>query len=123
MKLKFCVAVVVLISLSGTASADGSRLGKRMLFSDSVAKQQVFMKKKAAIKLYPNPSTNGTVRVVSNTAGKLNFYIFDLEGTLLHQVVLKEKGKHTITNLKKGVYTYDAFYNDEGIDHGQLTVK
>lgn len=123
MKLKNCIAFVVLVSLSGTASADANQFREQKWFTKSATKQEVLEKRKAAVKLYPNPSTDGTVRVVSNATGTLNFYIFDLEGTLLHQVVLKEKGKHTITNLKKGVYTYDAFYNDEGIDHGKLTVK
>lgn len=123
MNLKFFTASFLLISLSGTASSDISYNRDSTLFPRPAVKVEVVEKKKEAIKLYPNPSTNGTVRVVSNTAGNLNFYIFDLDGTLLHQAVIKEKGKHTISNLKKGVYTYDAFYNDEGIEHGQLIVK
>jgi hypothetical protein len=55
--------------------------------------------------------------------GKLHFYVFDAEGTLLHQAVIRGKEKHTIKNLKKGIYLYDAFYNDEGIEHGKLIVK
>ena len=123
MKLKFCVAFVLLISLSGTASADANGFNHHQLIPDPLTKEVLLEKKKAAIKLYPNPSTDGTVKVVSNAAGTLNFYIFDLDGTLLHQVVLKEKGKHTISNLKKGIYVYDAFLADESIEHGQIIVK
>jgi hypothetical protein len=119
MNLKFCTAFALLVSLSGTASADITGNHKQLAFAKPVALE----KKKAVVKLYPNPSTNGKVRVVTNTAGKNNFYIFDLEGTLLHQAVIKQNEKHTISNLKKGVYTYDAFYNDEGVDHGKLIVK
>ena len=79
--------------------------------------------KKEAIKLYPNPSTNGRITVSSNRTETLHFYVFDLDGTLLHQVVLKDKQKKTIENLKKGTYVYDAFLNDEGIVHGNIIVK
>lgn len=121
MNLKYYTAFALLLSLSGTASADANRSSFRS-FSNPVT-SNVVEKKKAALKLYPNPSTNGTVRVVSNMKGRLHFYVFDLEGTLLHQAIIKAGAKHTITNLKKGVYTYDAFYNDEGIEHGKLIVK
>lgn len=123
MNLKSCTVAFLLISLSGTASADISKGRTYRSYDPFIVKKEVLEKKKAAIKLYPNPSTNGTVSVVSNTAGKLNFYIFDLDGTMLHQAVINEKEKHTISNLKKGIYTYDAFYNDEGIEHGKLIVK
>ena len=121
MTLKSCTAFVLLISLSGSASVDTGSLKQQPVLPP--AKKEVVEKRKEAIKLYPNPSTDGTVRVVSDTAGKLHFYIFDLDGTLMHQAVIKEKQRHTISNLKKGVYTYDAFYNDEGIEHGKLIVK
>lgn len=79
--------------------------------------------KKDAIKLYPNPSTNGRITVSSNKVETLHFYVFALDGTLLHQVILKDKEKKTIENLKKGIYVYDAFLNDEGIEHGNIIVK
>lgn len=79
--------------------------------------------KKEAIKLYPNPSTDGRITISSNRTETLHFYVFDLDGTLLHQVVLKDKQKKTIENLKTGIYVYDAFLNDEGIVHGNIIVK
>lgn len=79
--------------------------------------------KKEVVKLYPNPSYNGTVTISSNSERPLHFYVFDLEGTLLHQFILKDKTKQTIQNLKKGTYVYDAFLNDEGIDHGSIQVR
>lgn len=120
MNLKFGTAAFLLFSLSGAASA---HLSKHHEISVLPMAKEAVEQKKAALKLYPNPSTDGTVRVVSNTAGTLNFYIFDVDGTLLHQAVIQEKQKHVITNLKKGIYTYDAFYNDEGVEHGKLIVK
>ena len=123
MKLKHYTVAFLLLSLSTAVWANENVCHTVVLPNTTAKAAVVTKKKKAAIKLYPNPSTNGTVRVVSNTPGNINFYIFELDGTLLHQAVIGEKKKHTVTNLKKGIYTYDVFYNDEGIEHGELIVK
>jgi hypothetical protein len=123
MNRNIITAFLLSVSLSGTAQADGIAAVSPVSFIHPVVEKQTVVKRKAAIKLYPNPSTNGTVQVMSNMQGKLHFYVFDAEGTLLHQAVIRGKEKHTIKNLKKGIYLYDAFYNDEGIEHGKLIVK
>jgi hypothetical protein len=122
MNQKLCTAAFLLLSF-GTAAWADSTYQRTTVLPHASANVHMAEKKKAAVKLYPNPSTNGTVRVVSNTAGNINFYIFEMDGTLLHQAIIGEGKKHTVTNLKKGVYTYDVFYNDEGIEHGKLIVK
>ena len=79
--------------------------------------------KKITVKLYPNPSLDGTITINSTSSEPLHFYVFDLEGTLLHRLALKGKEKTKITNLKKGTYTYDVFKNDESIEQGKIIVK
>lgn len=78
--------------------------------------------KKVAVKLYPNPSY-GKINVSSNAEGTLHFYIFDLDGTLVHQTVLSNKERKTIEHLKKGTYLYDVFEKDESIESGKIIVK
>ena len=79
--------------------------------------------RKNSIKLSPHPTANGGLTVTSKRNGNLFFYVFDLEGTLLHQLAFRGKEKKTITNLKKGVYTYDVFENNEGIEQGKIIVN
>jgi hypothetical protein len=79
--------------------------------------------KEDVVYIHPNPSTDGTIQVVSRQNGELHFYIFDLEGTMVHQSVFKNKQKQTIQNLPKGIYTYNVFANDESIEEGKLTIK
>ena len=74
------------------------------------------------VRLYPNPSPNGTITVNSTVNEPLHFYIFDLEGTLLHRITLKGKEQKTITNLERGTYMYDVFKNDESIEQGKIIV-
>jgi len=74
------------------------------------------------VRLYPNPSPNGTITVNSTVNEPLHFYVFDLEGTLLHRITLKGKEQRTITNLERGTYMYDVFKNDESIEQGKIIV-
>src|SRR5687768_15123916 len=125
MKRKIIHAVLILVAITGVyASPKNGNKPAEHNFSDSLETTKVKVEaKKSVIKLYPNPSWNGTITVSSNTSEKLHFYIFDLDGTLIHQAVLKEKQKITVNDLKKGVYMYDAFLNDESIEYGKITVK
>lgn len=90
-------------------------------FSDTL----LFKKRgfKNIVRLSPNPTVNGTVSINSITDGSLQVYIFDLSGTLIHQLTLKDKEKYTLRNLKKGTYIYDVFKYDESIDSGRIIVK
>ena len=79
--------------------------------------------RKNVIKIFPNPSYDGNISVSSYTMDKLHFYIFDLEGTLIHQAILKNRQKQSVSNLKKGLYMYDVFKNDVSVEHGKIIVK
>ncbi|MBD0332234.1 MAG: T9SS type A sorting domain-containing protein, partial [Chitinophagaceae bacterium] len=80
--------------------------------------------KKHAVRLHPNPTSDGTTTVTSSIPdNELHFYVFDLEGTMLHQLILKGSKQHTIRNLKKGIYMYEVFKNDESIEQGKIICK
>ena len=81
--------------------------------------------KKINVRIYPNPSPNGTVYISSNhnSDNEIQFYVFDLEGTMMHNIKLNAKGKKTITGLRKGVYMYEVFRDDESIERGKIIVK
>lgn len=124
MKRKIIHAVLMLVAITGVYASPKNGSSAENNFSDSSQTAKIKVEaKKTVIKLYPNPSWNGTITVSSNTSEKLHFYIFDLDGTLIHQAVLKEKQRITVNDLKKGVYMYDAFLNDESIEYGKITVK
>jgi Secretion system C-terminal sorting domain len=124
MKRKIINAALILVAITGVYASPKTGRSADNNFSDSLRTGKIKVEaKKSVIKLYPNPSWNGTITVSSNTSEKLHFYIFDLDGTLIHQAVLKEKQKITVNDLKKGVYMYDAFLNDESIEYGKITVK
>ena len=122
MKL-FC-ALILLSMVSFSAITSPLKTNKRSLvqnnFSDSSNVHSVIVKYR--VRLHPNPSPTGTVVVNSTSNEPLHFYVFDLEGTLLHRLILKPKEEKTISNLEKGTYTYDVFKNDESIEQGKIIV-
>ena len=123
MKLFCALLLLSMVSLSAITSP--LKTNKRSLvqnnFSDSSNVHSVIVKYR--VRLHPNPSPTGTVVVNSTSNEPLHFYVFDLEGTLLHRLILKPKEEKTISNLEKGTYTYDVFKNDESIEQGKIIVK
>jgi len=62
--------------------------------------------------------------MVKDIAGDtIDFYVFDLEGTMVVNYKLKSKEKKIITNLEKGAYTYNAFSGDEETDFGKIVIE
>jgi hypothetical protein len=124
MKLFCTLMVVSLANLTAVSNPVKIKHGFSVQnnFSDA-SDDSKRVKKKSTIKLYPNPSPNGVITVNSTINEPLHFYVFDLEGTLLHRIILKGKEQKTIINLKKGTYMYDVFKNDESIEQGKIIVK
>ena len=122
MKL-FCALILLsLVSISAITSPVKTNEGFSVQnnFSNSLKARTDVSKNN--VRLYPNPSPNGTITVNSTVNEPLYFYVFDLEGTLLHRITLKGREQKTITNLEKGTYTYDVFKNDESIEQGKIIV-
>ena len=121
MKYKVFSLFILCAAFGATASANG--LCKQQLdpFSDSL--QVKFSSKGNLIKLYPNPTTNGSVTISTTNTEDLHFYVFDLTGTLIHQATLKNGAKHVLPILKKGIYMYDVFKNDTSIEEGRILVQ
>ena len=80
--------------------------------------------KKNLIKIVHNPEKKSVRIVVKDIAGQtIDFYVFDLEGTMVINYKLRSKEKRIITTLEKGAYTYNAFSGDEETDFGKLIIE
>lgn len=118
----------LLLLLTGTLlscivlAQDGNRNASGSTRADSITVIETKQARKNLIRLYPNPSY-GKISVSAVTSGKLNFYVFDLEGTLIYQAVLTNKERKNIENLQKGTYIYDVFQNDESVEEGKIIIK
>lgn len=92
MKLFCTLMVVSLVNFTAVSNPAKTKNGFSVQnnFSDVLDNGKT-ARKKTTIKLYPNPSPNGIITVNSMINEPLHFYVFDLEGTLLHRIILKGK--------------------------------
>lgn len=116
MKKHFLIFILVCSALGGKAGIHVSNTP-----ADPI-EVQVCKRKEQTIRLSPNPSYNGMLSVVSESKTPLHFYVFDVEGTMLFNTLLQPGESRTIDALKKGIYSYDVFRKDEGVEQGKITV-
>lgn len=108
-------------AFSMSASAKELPPANQGFFSDSL--QVKIYSKGKTIKLYTTASSSSINNNGSNQTENLHFYVFDLAGTLVHQATLKGSIKHTLPSLRKGIYLYDVFKDDESIEDGKIVVQ
>ncbi|MGC4036795.1 MAG: T9SS type A sorting domain-containing protein [Chitinophagaceae bacterium] len=118
------IAGIVLSSSHSFDNTDVFR-NQRTIERKSVNEGSGFKKdKKNLIKITHNPDNNSVRIMVKDLAGEtLDFYVFDLEGTMVVNYKLKSREKKIITTLEKGSYTYNAFAGDEETDFGKIVIE
>ena len=79
-------------------------------------------KKEREIKIYPDLLKN-VMHVKNAETTKIDFFVFDSEGTIMVHYKMNEKGHKKINGLEKGTYTYQVFKNDEMSQSGKIVIK
>ena len=113
----------VLLAASIHTRAAACYPAQQQPLSDSLLIKPYYVGKKHIVRLYPDPASNSSVNIDSNTEGELHFYIFDVNGVMLYRSSLKGHEEKNIPDLKKGIYTYDVFKDDESVEQGSIIVK
>lgn len=93
---------------------------KKEPFSDK--KIKIPTGKDNVVRIYPDVFKR-ILHVKSLVETPLDFYVFDLEGTLkLHYKMIGKEHKK-ISDLKRGTYMYEVFEGDAMSDSGKLNIK
>ena len=79
-------------------------------------------RKEREVKIYPDLLKN-VMHVKNVENAKIDFFVFDAEGTIMVHYKLNEKDHKKINGLEKGTYTYQVFKNDEMSESGKITIK
>ena len=79
-------------------------------------------KREREVKIYPDLLKN-VMHVKNVEAAKVDFFVFDSEGTIMVHYKMNEKDHKKINGLEKGAYTYQVFKNDEMSESGMITIK
>ena len=79
-------------------------------------------RKEREVKIYPDLLKN-VMHVKNLESAKVDFFVFDPEGTIMVHYKMNEKDHKRINGLEKGTYTYQVFKNDEMSESGQIIIK
>src|SRR6185436_14394781 len=77
-------------------------------------------KKERDVKIYPD-LVKKVMHVKNVETTKVDFFVFDTEGTIMVHYKMNEKDHKKINGLDKGTYTYQVFNNDEMSESGKIT--
>jgi hypothetical protein len=76
------------------------------------------------VKIYPDALKRIMHIVAKENAGKeIDFFVFDLEGTLLYNYKMKAKDHIKIEGLARGSYVYRVFSGDEETAAGNFEIR
>jgi len=77
-----------------------------------------------AVKIYPD-AIKKMMHVIAkaSTRQEIDFFVFDMEGTLMRNFKMKAKDHLRIEGLKKGAYVYRVFCGDEETASGNFEIK
>lgn len=81
-----------------------------------------FSRKDRSVKVYPD-LVKRLMHVKNVDETPLDFFVFDLEGTLIRHFKMDERDHKKIIGLEKGLYVYQVFSGDEMSESGKITIK
>jgi len=77
----------------------------------------------SAIKIYPDILKRSMHVVAKDEEKQMDFFVFDLNGTIIQQFKLKEKDHIRINGLARGKYIYRVFAGDEEAANGNFEIR
>ena len=77
-----------------------------------------------AVKIYPDVIKKSMHVVAKENDGKeIDFFVFDLQGTLMKHYKMGEGDREKITGLERGKYIYQVFCGDEETAIGKFDIR
>ena len=78
----------------------------------------------SSVKIYPDVIKREMHVVAKENDGKeIDFFVFDVEGTLLHHYKMKPKEHDKISGLSRGTYMFHVFSGDEETAAGNFDIR
>ena len=118
-----CISMCIM--LVQPAMAAGKITGDKEKNEDgkSAKKARTQSRNNAAVRIYPDVFSRKMHVVAKENEGKeIDFFVFDLEGTLMQHYKM-EDGDHKKLSLARGKYIYRVFSGDEETATGNLEVR
>ena len=107
-------------SASRTAPAEDEPAKKNKM----KAKSSFASLNNSAVKIYPDAVKRDMHVVAKENDGKeIDFFVFDLQGTLVQNYKMKAKDHYRLTGLSRGTYVYRVFSGDEETATGKFEIR
>lgn len=132
MKLKFTLLAATCIFLSmliiqPLSSIAGETPGEKEKTVEKKAAKKAkghSSRNNNAVKIYPDVLKRVMHVVAKENDGKeIDFFVFDLEGTLMQHYKMETGNRQKITGLKRGKYVYHVFTGDEESATGEFEIR
>ena len=102
----------------------GSRPGEEKPIRKKTSSKSFAPKENPYIRIYPDALRKAMHVIAKVDAGKeIDFFVFDLQGTLVHNYRFKSKEHRKITGLARGSYVYRVFCGDEETAAGRFEIR
>ena len=130
MKLKFthtvcgvCMAAALLMQ-PYTSSATGTEDPKEKKEEKKSAKAKVSSSRNnSSVRIYPDVLKRVMHVVARDNEETVDFFVFDLEGTLIQHYKLKPGEHQRLADLKRGTYVFSVFSGDEETATGNFDIR
>ena len=77
-----------------------------------------------SVKIYPDALNRYMHVIAKDNNGKgIDFFVFDLQGTLVQNYKMKARDHNKITGLARGTYVYRVFCGDEETAAGKFEIR
>ena len=125
------VSASLLMANPGTASATSTPTGherkkksKEEPSKSSNTKTFASSRNNDIVKIYPDAFKRDMHVVVKEKEGReIDFYVFDVNGTIIKHSRMKEKEHIRVTGLARGKYIYRVFLGDEETANGHFEIR
>lgn len=113
-------ALCISMSINATESPLNEEPSKKKLTKTKTA----VSRNNSAVKIYPDILKRDMHVVAKDNEGKeIDFFVFDLHGTLVHNYKLKAKEHRRMSDLERGSYIYRVFAGDEETASGTFQIR
>jgi hypothetical protein len=75
-----------------------------------------------SVRIYPDVIKR-EMHVVAKDRKEIDFFVFDIEGTMLHHYKMKDKDHYKISGLARGTYIYRVFTGDIETATGDFQIR
>jgi len=115
----------LLLSHSGMANGDpAEEEPAKKAKTKTAAKSKSFGSlNNSFVKIYPDALRREMHVVAKDEDAQLDFFVFDVQGTLVQNYKMKPKDHYRITGLARGTYVYRVFNGDEETAAGQFEIR